>query len=91
MNLYEITRKLVARGCQPPAKIRWNGQAWEYVDAEPDFVAKIRDNEARAFWACAALEWLWSPGGPSQSVNEPHGPTILDAIEAATRHLEKPT
>lgn len=144
-NLYELTRKLVERGCPDHPRLTWadsqqtvyGEDSWVYGDpngyddhwpADPD--------DARAIWTMWAMEWwlkcaimrslhyafddagtdadisiyAYNPervkdgaGNPKKPVtvyvdNDPpvgsftegvvgEAPTILEAIEAATRHL----
>lgn len=125
MDLYELTRKLVRRGCPDHRSLFWhrsayshNRDAWHYfpdaalVDRRIECApakCPVSDDDALAIWTCWALEW-WLGLSPTHSATywvskrgipshwivhhadgrgaSPNSPTILEAIEAATRHLE---
>lgn len=111
-DLYELTRKLVERGCPEHPSLKYAHKSWfialckaddpwELLDVEPD--GSVPD--ARDLWTMHALRWLealvggiavYGPGtGTAYAVrwdagSDDHGAegaTILEAIEAATRHL----
>ncbi len=93
MNLHEITAKLVARGCpehprlKHPSKHALNGGAgWWYVDQEGTWSLQHPD-DALAIWTQWALLWAVNADAWPTRDFDCSFPTI-EAIEAATRHLE---
>jgi len=72
-DLYELTRKLVRRGCPDHRSLFWhrsayshNRDAWHYfpdaalVDRRIECApakCPVSDDDARAIWTCWALEW----------------------------------
>lgn len=101
-DLYELTRKLVERGCPEHPRLEWElgVSSWWYGSRI------IHPVDARAIWTMWALEWWIKLGVAERSSvvingmfithltewgtdkSYGHGDSILDAIEAATRHLE---
>lgn len=103
MTLLEIYNKLLARG-MPEAEVEWTSFHEPCYRCSMDgTVALLTENAARAIITMHALEW-WRdlrPEGAKWAVcvaaicdcwEGPtcvaSAPTIIEAIEAATRHLE---
>lgn len=126
MDLYELTRKLVRRGCPERPRLvateRYDGAplVWVLSTVGGKWHHPIDESDARSIWTLWALEWLrdmtaekdvhvehhdstgWQVSscfdvewvGPNGKLGkfdfhaDHSGPTIIEAIEAATRHLE---
>ena len=103
MNLYERTRKLVSRGCPEHPRVSWNtcdrdvGPIAQLKVAFLQFPQALCDMEndapdARDLWTAHALRWAEPMLGLEYIAHLAHlhyGDNILEAIESATRHLEK--
>lgn len=99
-DLYELTRKLVARGCPDCPWFEWSDDR-ELFCYEGE---ACPDEMVRAGWTMWALEWYATEGHPAddddamdefdreylyaRSCAGFSRDAILEAIEAATRHLE---
>lgn len=132
MTLYELTRKLVARGCPEHPRLKHKRSShssfWTLYDRHADFEDRhpgynltcaedvLRDQDATDLWTAHALEWLmriaphmivvrdeagWAIDKLVSTYDQPsnqiiecspvtngRAATLLEAIEAATRHLE---
>lgn len=101
MTLYELTRLLVARGCPEHPRLFQKPQCppwWLLRDSIPDDPHHVRSSDtvhsddARDLWTAHALRWVEPMLGLEYIAHLAHlqyGDNILEAIEAATRHLEK--
>lgn len=116
MTLYELTRKLVERGCpEHPRLLAWDDTWYDHHPLKSDRRANIvHPDDAGAIWTMWALEWfmgsavhagamvvyerqsgaglvhyLWAErDGDDRGNALGMGDGALEAIEAATRHLE---
>lgn len=114
MDLYELTRNFVRRGCEehprltPTEKREGAPLVWVLSSDGGKWFRPVDDSDARDLWTMHALEWFKGLK-PQQDIHVEHeehegwavsscfdkdcagwhcAPTILEAIEAATRHLE---
>lgn len=67
-DLYELTRKLVARGCPEPERLRYNDgpygeRGWFLVNTTHHCnTAPHHEDDARAIWTMWAREWAADRG-----------------------------